>query len=199
MNVKRYNKKDDGFVNRLTILLLVGFSLVFTLSGCEEQPEPLPPAGDSTSQIAEESPISTLATSSPAATSTAIPTVTPETPATETATATAIPTTIKLTPNPGWKWHEEGEAPDVLFQLPQAWDIQPFRPKRFQVPETGSFITVQAFEFSGANWLGWIQQHKSQSGILLADGFVKQNGEVKGRPAFLFLEGGGGADAIELY
>lgn len=103
------------------------------------------------------------------------------------------------TPHVGWTWYEESEAPGVLFQLPQAWDIQPSRPKRFQAPETGSFITVQAFEFSGANWLGWIQQHKLQSGISLADGFVKQNGEVKGRPAFLFLEGGGGANAIELY
>jgi hypothetical protein len=95
-----------------------------------------------------------------------------------------------MTPNPGWVWYEEPEAPGILFQLPQEWNVRRSRPARYQNPATNSIIEVQAFDYTGSDWLDWVQ-HESQPGYSLADGFVRENGLVRGRPAFHFVEAGG--------
>ena len=194
-------KQHRAFIGLITIL----FWAAFAFNGCATQAEQSTSDAVVTAVVSEPSPTAVVATAAPVAataTATAAPTITPPvaspTPTPTMVAPTATATAIAITPNPGWAWYEESEAPGVLFQLPQTWDVRTFRPKRFQAPETNSFIEVRAFDFSGSDWLAWVQ-HESQPGYSLADGFVKQNGLVKGRPSFLFLEGGGGANAIELY
>lgn len=198
-------QENSGYFGKVGFIVFL-FWTVLSFGGCAQQDEQSTVFIDSTPLADEASAPPVVATSSPEAPNTAGATPQVTLPiSSPTSFSTSIASDIPATPLPlptphvGWTWHEDSEAPGILFQLPQAWDVQPSRPKRFQAPETGSFISVQAFEFSGTDWLGWIQQHESRTGVSLADDFVKQNGEVNGRPAFLFLEGGGGANAIELY
>lgn len=104
-------------------------------------------------------------------------------------TATAMPSLS------GWQWYEEGT---VRFQLPQAWTVRPSRLPRYQSPDAGSILEVQHFDFTGSDWLSWVQ-HESQPGYSLADGFVRENALVQGRPAVHFVEAGGGSYTMELY
>src|SRR5690606_31264170 len=99
--------------------------------------------------------------------------------ATETAepTATVITADTAAPPLSGWQWYEESEAPGIRFQLPQAWRVRPSRPARYQAPETGSIIEVQAFDYAGPDWLSWVQ-NESQPGYSLADGLVRENALV---------------------
>lgn len=120
--------------------------------------------------------------------------------ATETAepTATVITADTAAPPLSGWRWYEESGAPGIRFQLPQAWRVRPSRPARYQAPETGSIIEVQAFDYAGPDWLSWVQ-NESQPGYSLADGLVRENALVRGRPAFQLIEVGSGSYTMELY
>ncbi len=192
-------KNYSILVGRVAILFWIMFA--FVLSGCASQTEPLDVGEIVTTTAGEPSPTTISPTTSPEPTDTPLPAATPTipspTPTLVEVTATA--TAIQITPHPGWVWHTESEAPGVLFQLPQTWDVKMSRPQRFQAPETNSIIEVRAFDFSGSDWLAWVQERESRLYERLSDNFVKQNGLVQGRPAFLFLKGGGGADAIALY
>lgn len=186
--MSRKNSKHQGILAGLFVILL---GAAFALSGCATQ------SGQSTHEA-----VGVAATGTAVATATVATTITPtvvlSTPTPTKAPAMATATAIALTPKPGWVWYEKSDAPGVLFQLPQTWNAGTFRQRRAQAPGTNSIVEVQAFEFSGSDWLAWVQ-HESQPGFSLADGFVKQNGLVQGHPAFLFLEEGGGSSTIELY
>jgi len=195
-------KQHRAFIGLITIL----FWAAFAFNGCATQAEQSTSDAVVTAVVSEPSPTAVVATAAPVAataTATAAPTITPPvaspTPTPTMVAPTATATAIAITPNPGWAWYEESEAPGVLFQLPQTWDVRTFRPKRFQAPETNSIVEVRAFDFSGSDWLAWVQERKSQPFNRVADDFVKQNGLVKGHPAFLFIKSGGGSYTIELY
>jgi hypothetical protein len=98
---------------------------------------------------------------------------------------------------PGWQWYEDGEVPGVQFQLPQDWTVMRFRPTRYQAPDTGSIIEVQAIDFAGSDWLNRVNE--LLPGYALADGVIKENGLVRGRPAFHFVNVGSGSYTMELY
>ena len=172
-----------AFVASLQARSLVLFCAVLILTSCTTGG--LQPTVNQTPAAASaQQPTAILENPSPAATMTA-------------SISSATATTIAVTPNPGWVWYEEPEAPGVLFQLPEAWEVTPSRPRRYHAPETDSIIEVRAYDFAGSDWLEWVQ-HESQPGYSLADGFVKENGLVRGRPAFHFVEAGG-EYTMELY
>lgn len=170
------------FMAILRVPSLLLFCVVLVLTSCTTRG--LQPTVNHTPGTTSRPPTAILETTSPA-----------------TAAIASIPsataTTIAMTASPGWAWYEEPEAPGILFQLPQAWRVRPSRPQRFQSPETRSILEVRAFDYVGSDWLDWVQ-HESQPGYSLADGFVKENGLVRGRPAFHFVEVGG-EYTMELY
>jgi hypothetical protein len=191
--------RNSQYADFLTGWAISLFVIALILSGCAGLVEQDPAVAATTT--GDELPATAVAETDPPAAVTPVntpqPSATPLPPASPTPTAvqaTATATVVVPEPNPGWVWHEEPEVPGILFQLPQTWtDALWQAPGRYQSPETNSIVEVRAFDSSG-NWLTWVQAHKQ-----LAGSFVEQNGLVKGRPAFLFLESSPGSYTIELF
>jgi len=189
--------RDRQYADFFTGWAIGLFVIALILSGCAGLVEQDPAVATITNS--NELPATAVAETDPLAATTVAttpqPSATPLPPASPTPTAVqATATIVAPEPSPGWIWHEEPEVPGVLFQLPQTWAEAFWQvPGRYQSSETNSIVEVKAFDSPG-NWLAWVQAHKQ-----LASSFVEQNGLVKGRPAFLFLESGPGSYTIELY